>query len=333
MTAGPRRGRAGLAALAALVILETVGVPAQAPPAAPPAQAPPAPGPGTQRTSPQRPAFRTGVEVVSLNVTVSGPDGFVTDLEQADFEVFEDGAKQDVSFFTKAHLPVALAFLLDTSASMEDKLATAQEAASGFVRRLRSQDAASIIDFDSRVTVLQPFTNDLTALEKALRDTSAGGSTSLFNAIYIALNEMKKQRAANVDEIRRRAIVVLSDGEDTSSLLPFVEVLELAKRSETAIYAIGIRSKSPLESARGFREAEYVLRQLSQQTGGRAFFPTEVADLPAIYTQIYDELASQYTVGYTSRNARRDGAWRRVVVRVARPNTTARTKQGYYGPS
>lgn len=289
------------------------------------AQPPRAPG--------QQPSFRTGVEVVSLTVTVTDPKTgvYVTDLEQGDFEVFEDGVKQEVTFFTRTQLPIALSLLLDTSASMEDKLATAQEAAVGFARRLRPQDSAQVIDFDSRVVVLQPFTADGTALERAIRDTSAGGSTSLHNAIYIALNELKKTRAAASEEVRRQAIVVLSDGEDTSSLLPFEEVLELAKRSETAIYAIGLRSKDPLMS-KGFREAEYVLRTLAQETGGRVFFPSSVQELPGIYNQISDELANQYSMGYTSRNPRRDGNWRRVVVRVARPNAVARTKQGYYGP-
>jgi Ca-activated chloride channel family protein len=282
----------------------------------------------------QSPAFRAGVELVSLNVTVSeGPSRFVTDLQQEDFQVYEDGVKQDVTFFTRSNLPVALAVLIDTSASMESRLPTAQEAAIGFARRLRSQDLAEIVDFDSRVVILQPFTNTVHELEQAIRRTSAGGSTSMYNAIYIALKDLKRIVAKNVDEIRRQSIIVLSDGEDTSSLLPFDEVLDLAKRSETAIYAIGLGSLEGSPSARGFKEAEFVLRQLSQETGGRAFFPSQLADLTNVYGQISDELSSQYTVGYTARNGRRDGAWRRIVVRVNRPNLTARTKQGYFAPT
>jgi Ca-activated chloride channel family protein len=127
---------------------------------------------------------------------------------------------------------------------------------------------------------------------------------------------------------------VLSDGEDTSSLLPFEEVLDLAKRSETAIYAIGLRSPESSSSAsKGFKEAEFVLRQLSQETGGRSFFPNQVTDLNGIYGQIADDLSSQYTVGYTSKNPKRDGAWRRVVVRTSHPGTIARTKLGYFAPT
>jgi Ca-activated chloride channel family protein len=127
--------------------------------------------------------------------------------------------------------------------------------------------------------------------------------------------------------------VVLSDGEDTSSLLPFEEVLDLAKRSETAIYSIGLRSGDASTESKGFREAEFALRQFAQETGGRAFFPNQAADLAKVYGQISDELSSQYTVGYTSRNPRRDGAWRRIVVRVNGQQLTARTKQGYFAPT
>jgi Ca-activated chloride channel family protein len=214
---------------------------------------------------------------------------------------------------------------------MEDKLRTAQDAAIGFVRRLRPQDLAQLIDFDSRVDVAQPFTGAAPQLESAIRRTSAGGSTSLHNAIYISLKELKKIRARGTEDIRRQAIIVLSDGEDTSSLVSFDEVLELAKRSETAVYAIGLRS-ADVYRQRGFSEAEFVLRQLTQQTGGRVFFPKQVSELTGVYAQIADELSSQYTIGYTSRNPKRDGAWRRVIVRLPDSNLTARTKQGYYAP-
>jgi VWFA-related protein len=156
----------------------------------------------------------------------------------------------------------------------------------------------------------------------------------MYNAIYIALKDLKKAVATNSDDIRRQAIVVLSDGEDTSSLLPFEEVLDLAKRSETAIYAIGLRSTDSTSSAaKGFKEAEFVMRQLAQETGGRSFFPSQIADLNGVYGQIAEELSSQYTVGYMSKNPKRDGAWRRVVVRTGRTGTIARTKQGYFAPT
>jgi Ca-activated chloride channel family protein len=291
-------------------------------------------------------SFRVGVDLVSLPATVTDADNhYIPGLAAGDFAVYEDGVKQDVTFFDHGDTPVVLALLLDTSASMEDKLETAQQAAIGFAKRLRPQDLAELVDFDTRVRVLQTFTNDHALLERAIRRTTAEGSTSLYNAVYIALQDMKKIRARSAGEIRRRALVVLSDGDDTSSLLGFDEVLDLARRGETAIYAIS--TQSPREAhergairrslapgdRREFNEADYVLREFTQQTGGRVFHPKAISDLPGIYAQISEELATQYLLGYTSKNPRRDGAWRRVVVRVGRAGLTARTRQGYFAPA
>ena len=290
-------------------------------------------GVGASATDTQTPSFRTGVDIVSVNVTVTtAMDRYITDLEQHEFVVYEDSVEQDLDFFTRSPLPIALALLIDTSASMERQIQTAQQAAIGFAARLRPQDLASVVDFDSRVTILEDFTNDGDRLERAIRRTAAGGSTSLYNAIYISLKELSKVRARTTDDIRRRAIVVLSDGEDTSSLVGFNEVMELAKRSETATYAIGLRAREH-RGSRGFQEAEYVLQQLSRETGGRAFFPESLGELSGIYSQIADELSSQYTIGYTPKNPAHDGGWRRILVRVNRSSMTARTKQGYYAPT
>jgi VWFA-related protein len=276
--------------------------------------------------------FRAGVELVSLNVTVTDPSArYVADLDVADFNVFEDGVKQDLTFFTRKIQPVALSLLLDSSASMEEKMPVLQEAAAGFVKRLKPVDLAQVIDFDSRVEIRQGFTANQAELEKAINETASGGSTSLHNAIYIALKELGKIKAQGEEDVRRQALVVFSDGEDTSSLVSFDEVLELAKRSETAIFTIALRDAQG--QTQGFREAEFVMRQLAQETGGRPFFPARIDDLSGVYAQIADELASQYTLGYTSKNQRRDGAWRRVIVQVARPSMTARTKRGYYAPT
>jgi Ca-activated chloride channel family protein len=274
--------------------------------------------------------FRAGVDIVSLNVTVTDKsDHYIVDLEEAEFSVFEDGVKQDLTFFSQKQQPIALSLLLDSSASMEDKLPTLQAAAVNFVTRMQPNDLTQVIDFDSRVEIRQVFTDGQGELKAAIRQTSAGGSTSLHNAIYIALKELKKIQAMSDDEVRRQALVVFSDGADTSSLVSFEEVLDLAKRSETAIYTISLQSALPIRS-RGFQEAEFVMRQLAQETGGRAFFAKQIEDLAGTYAEIADELARQYVLGYTSKNLARNGAWRRVVVQVARASTVPRTKKGYY---
>jgi Ca-activated chloride channel homolog len=288
----------------------------------------------SQQASPsaQRPGqapFRAGIDVVSLNVTVTdGMNRFITDLEQLEFSVFEDGVKQDLTFFSRRQQPIALSLLLDTSASMEQHLPTLQTAATNFVRRLKPSDIAQVIDFDSRVEIRQGFTANHGDLEAAILQTSAGGSTSLHNAIYIALRELRKVKAVTEEDVRRQALIVFSDGEDTSSLVSFDEVLDLAKHSETSIYTIALRGSDT--QSKGFREAEFVLRSLGRETGGRSFFPMKIEDLAGVYAQIADELASRYTLGYTSSNPKRDGRWRKVVVQMSRPNVTARTKNGYY---
>jgi len=314
----------------ALVISVTL-VAAQTQPPAAPAQA----SPSSTGQPVQTPSFRAGVDVVSLNVTVTevGPgQRYVTDLEPENFEVFEDGVKQDVTLFNKTNTPIALALLLDTSASMETKIQTAQEAAIGFARRLRPQDLAEIIEFNSRASIPQGFTNEVTKLERAIRMTSASGATSMYQALYIALSEFKKLRRTTLntsEEIRREAVVLVSDGQDTTSMFSFDDILDIVKRSETAVYAIGLKSATEPQN-RSFNNGDFSLRQFASQTGGRAFFPERVEDLHNVYGQIADELSSQYTIGYTSKNHRRDGAWRKIVVRVSRQNVLPRTKQGYF---
>ena len=205
--------------------------------------APSAPARGVIESSQvQRPVIRGGVDAVALNVTATDPGRhYVTDLARDDFLIFEDGRRQDLTFFQKTGLPLALVLLLDTSASMNQSLAVAQEAAIGFARQLGPSDLASVIDFDSTVHVRQGFTSDREAIERAIRQTAANGSTALYNAVYIALKEsIKSPRDERTAEPRRRAIVVLSDGDDTSSLVGFDEVLDLAARGDTTIYAIGL---------------------------------------------------------------------------------------------
>jgi Ca-activated chloride channel family protein len=277
--------------------------------------------------------FRSGADVVMLNVTVTDKDQrFVGGLAREDFQVFEDGALQDISNFTRDQQPIALSIVLDTSTSMEKGLPIAQEAAIGFTRRLGAKDVAQVMSFNSRAEMVQDFTADREALEKAIRRTHSGGSTALYNAVYTAISDLKRLRARMSDEIRREAVVVLSDGEDTSSLVDYESVMDAAKRSESSVYTIALRPREN-GAPRGFNEADFVLRTLAQDTGGRTYRVEEISQLPAIYQQIADELANQYTVGYTSKNPKRDGAWRRIVVKTTKPATTTRTKSGYFAPT
>ena len=287
-----------------------------------------------QAPQPRRPpTFEAGIEVINLNVSVTDPrNRYVTDLGERDFAVFEDGIRQELSLFTHENLPISLVLMLDTSASMDEKLKVAQAAAIRFTKTLRPQDLAEVIQFNDRATVLQDFTADQDALAAAIHKTEASGPTALHNALYIALKDLGKQKKAG--ELRRRAIVLLSDGEDTASLVSDDQVIELARKTEINIYSISLRPNRPSDRTRlGFSQAAHLLTAMAQETGGQVHFPNSLSELDTVYDRIAEELRTQYNLGYVSSNKRRDGKWRRIVVRIPeREDVQIRHKIGYYGP-
>lgn len=281
------------------------------------------------------PIFHSGVDLVVLPVTVTDSrQKYVGGLTRADFHVYEDGRVQEVAFFATDPVPLDLVILLDTSASMGPNLPVAQQAAIGFAHTLRTGDRGAVIAFSDTVRVLQPLTGDLAHLEAAIRRTAANGSTALYTALYVALKELGQQNL-KTGEVRRQAIVVLSDGQDTHSLVTADDVLELVRRSGVAIYTIALRSgAAPPQGHAGFSwfvsESDYLMRTLAEETGGRAFFPLGIQDLIPVYSVIAEELASQFVLGYVSNNPLSVGAYRRVVVRVpSRPDASPRTRIGY----
>jgi Ca-activated chloride channel family protein len=277
----------------------------------------------------QRASFRSTINLVILNVTVTGAGGrYAADLTANDFQVFEEGRPQDLAFFSPSNIPLSVSLVLDTSSSMDEEMELSKQAALEFIAKLRPGDIAEVISFDSRVEVLQPMTSDRGLLESAIQRMRAGGSTALYNAVYIALRQLSRIKPQSGDDIRRQIIVVLSDGEDTSSLVTFEHLLDSAKRSQTVIYTVGLGLEDSLKTMRS--TGEFGLRQLAQETGGRLFLPKRSTDLADVYTQIANELTSQYVLGYLSNSAGADGGWRRVAVRVHRPNLQARTRAGYY---
>jgi Ca-activated chloride channel family protein len=280
------------------------------------------------------PTFGVGIEVINLNVSVTDAQNrYMTDLVEKDFAVFEDGIRQELSLFTHENLPISLALLIDTSASMEEKLPVAQAAAVRFAKTLRPQDLAQVVQFNDRITVLQDYTADQTSLEGAIRRTQASGPTALYNALYVTLKDLGSRKS--VGELRRRAIVLLSDGEDTASLVNDEQVLELARQAEINIYAVSLRPSRPADRDRlAFSQAVYVLTALARDTGGQVHFPASLSELDAVYDRIAEELRTQYSLGFISSNKHRDGKWRRIVVRVPeREDLQIRHKLGYYAPA
>jgi VWFA-related protein len=279
--------------------------------------------------------FRSGVDLVSLNVIVTdNRDKFVTGLTEKNFSVFEDGIQQDVSFFAAANVPLDLAILLDMSSSMSDKMTTVQEAAVGFASHLHEGDRVSVIGIRDSSRTLHDLDGDVKGACEAIRRTTAGGGTALYNALYTTIKQMQKVHAADGD-LRRQAIALLTDGDDTTSIVSYDDVLALAKQAGIAIYTIALKSPYPsiaLTSQKYFSESEFAMRSLAQETGARAFFPTDITQLAGVYTMITDELSNQYALGYTSNNPKQDGSFRRVNVRVDEPNVRTRTRSGYQLP-
>ena len=283
------------------------------------------------RQAPSHPAFRGRVDWVVLPVSVTGRGGrHVSDLRAEDFTVLDNGRPQVLTHFSNVRTPLALSLLLDTSDSMSVVLDVIQDAAVGFTRGLAPDDTAQVVTFNERLTVIQPFTRSGEAIEAAIRRVRTDGDTSLFTAVYVTLMELQARPPAELGEVRRHAIVLLSDGYDTKSLVPYERVLELARRSNVAIYAVamGLRADNDVDGR--ILEGRYVLRQLAHVTGGRVLFPAEPADLINAFDEIADELSHQYTLAYMPVGPfALDDSWRTVLVRVDRPGLRATTRPGY----
>jgi VWFA-related protein len=278
--------------------------------------------------------FRSGVDLVSLSVVVTGPrDQFIAGLTAENFAVYEDGVQQDVSFFAATDVPLDLSILLDTSASMTDKMQTVHQAAIGFASSVRPGDRIAIVDIKDGVRTLHGLSEDPAGAPAAIRQTTARGGTALYNGLYLTLKEMVTQRRAD-DGMRREAIVVLSDGIDTSSLVGFEDVMAVAKESGIAVYTITLKPSALIQEAHSngrqrYSESDFSMRQIAEETGARAFFPTAITELAGVYGLIAEELATQYALGYTPKNPARDGSYRRVIVRVDEAGARTRARSGY----
>jgi VWFA-related protein len=282
-------------------------------------------GPNAPARTRARPAFGSEVRIVRLDVSVTGSDGrFVKDLGAEDLEIYEDGARQATAVFTRRDLPLSLVLLLDASSSMSDRLPLAKAAATGFLQTLRPEDQASVIAFNETATTLQEMTSDQAALRGAIERIVATNSTALYNSLYATLQALPRS-PDDQTEMRRRAVLLVSDGEDTASLVWEEQVLELARRGEAAIHTIDVGARDP--SSRSAR----LLRVLSTETGGQIHRLTSIDDLADVYARIGEELRSQYALGYQSSATVQDGRWRRVEVRVrGRRDLRVRHRAGYY---
>lgn len=274
--------------------------------------------------------FRSGVDLVTLDVTVTDGTGrLLPGLTSSDFVIFEDRVPQHLALFgADNQTPVAAVVLIDRSSSMNGpKLTRALEAAARFIRSLRPGDLVEVMAFNQRAERLIPLGSDRAAAERALSGVAATGQTALFEAALIAVRDLQAARRGKASEYRE-AIIVLSDGEDTSSRLPFEDVLDEVRRSGVIVYAVSLRTDEREKPLPPLHE----ISQLANDTGGRTTAVRDLAGLARVYEDIGIELRQMYRLGYSPAAAAQDGRWHALSVRVLIADARTRTRAGYYAP-
>ncbi len=270
------------------------------------------------------------VDLVVVNATVTDPlNRYVTSLQREHFRLYEDRVEQDIQYFSAEDVALSLGIIFDISGSMKDKASVARDAAATFLRTGSPDDEYFLVAFNSSAEVLQEFTTDISRLQNHLIFARTSGMTALYDAVYLGLETLGQ--GINT----KKALLMITDGEDNHSRYTFSNVREYVKESDVQIYAIGIVDAYGSQLGLG-RAGRSNINELAETTGGRAFFPNSVYELEDITTKIAVELKNQYVLGYTSSNENADGEWRDVQVRIERvpglPRLTVRARQGYYGP-
>lgn len=257
------------------------------------------------------------VNRVILWVSVTDRDDeFVTDLDREEFTVRENGEPQTILELVKEDRPITLAILLDSSGSMQEELEEVHDAAESFVDTLREEDRALVIDFDDRVFLVEQLTSDHEALKDSVRSTQAIGGTSLYDALHASYRVLQPIEG-------RKAIVVLSDGDDSSSRFSFQRVLTEAKANNTLIYTIGLGSGIG-------GSGRSVLKDFAEFTGGRAFFVRRAKDLADVYQRIAEELRAQFYLTYSTSVDEWDGRWVDLDVETSVPGHEVRARKGFF---
>ena len=281
--------------------------------------------------------IRTNIRVdsilVLIPVTVTDPmNRFVTGLEKEHFKVQEDNVDQAISHFASEDAPISVGIVFDTSGSMGNKLVKSRQAVAQFCKIANPADEFFLVQFSTRPELAVAFTTDVEELQNRITFVGSKGSTALLDAVYLALNEMKKARNP------RKAILVISDGGDNNSRYTEGEIKNLVREADTQIYGIGIYEES---GSRGRTSEElngpWLLGDLAEQTGGRAYAVGNLNDLPDMAAKIGIELRNQYLLGYSSTNQGRDGKYRHVKIKLVQPRglppLRAFWRLGYYAPS
>jgi Ca-activated chloride channel family protein len=275
--------------------------------------------------------LKIDVDLVLVNATVTDSlNRYVSGLEANHFQIWEDKLEQKVEYFSAEDVPISIGVIFDVSGSMKDKIATARQAAATFLKTGNPEDEYFLVEFANRPEVASDFTTDITKLQSKLLVTPAKGMTAMYDSVYLGLEKLKE--GSNP----KKALLLITDGEDNRSRYTFQNVKEFVKEQDVQIYGIGIVDDWNSQLGAG-RTGRALIEELSDLTGGRAFFPDSVYELEDICTKIAVELKNQYVIGYHSTNGAKDGKWRKLRVKVNPPkgiqHLNVRAKQGYYAPT
>ena len=275
----------------------------------------------------QQLTFRAGTDLTTFAATVvDRKGGLVGDLTADDFEVIEDGRPQVVRFFAHGDgeapaPPLHLGLLFDASGSMEQDIKLARSAPIKFLNLLPEAEDVTLVDFDTEVRITRYPQRDVPRLIERIRQRKPDGFTALYDAVGTYLDGAESQDG-------RTIMVMYTDGGDTRSTASFGDVLTLLKASRVSVYAIGL-----VENAGSARsEAMLKLQQMTEATGGHAFFPTGMKEVESAYAKVLAEIRAQFYLGYLSTSASTNGAWRKVEIKVKRPGMKVRARKGYFGP-
>ncbi len=302
----------------------------QSPTSTPAAQNPaPAPTPTSDDQEEKLTTIVKQVDEVNVVFTVTDKRGkFVNDLKKEDFQIVDDGkpALSIRSFRAETNLPLRVGLLIDASNSIRDRFKFEQEAAIEFLNQIvHLQDQAFVLGFDTTPEVTQNFTNNTEALAKGVRMLRPGGGTAMYDAIYYACrDEIMAKDKSNIET--RRAIILLSDGDDNQSRVSREEAVEMAQKAEVIIYTISTNTSG--QRLKG----DKVLEHFAEETGGRAFFPFKIADVSDAFSQIQDELRSQYAISYKPADLQPNGKYHSIQILADNKKYKVRARKGYYAP-
>jgi Ca-activated chloride channel homolog len=276
----------------------------------------------------QQPTFRTEIDLVNFGVTVTDRKGnYITDLTRADFEIIEEGQNQTLRVFARgdeieAAPEMHVGLLFDTSGSMGMDIQLSRSAAVKFLNTLSDAVDMTLVDFDTEVRIARYGQQDFPRLVERIRSRKPDGWTALYDALGVYLD------GASEDE-GRTILVVYTDGGDTRSTIGFGDLMTLIRASDVTVYAVGFLNN---QSSAVRAEQRARLHQIAEATGGQAFFPTTMTDVESAYDKIVAQIRAQYSLGYTSANTKQDGEWRKVEIKVKRPDVRIQSRKGYFAP-